>query len=85
MLILLLTMACHMVAHRFAMTPRMDFHSKGLGLGEAGLADPRIHGSLSQSQPDIPPVGGSTSWFGLWETHDDTSDFIVRESPPTVA
>lgn len=67
------------------MTPRMDFQTKGLGLGEAGLADARIHGSLSQSQPDVHRSGGSTSWFGFWETRDEAPDFIVRESTPTVA
>ena len=85
MLILLLTMACHMIAHRFAIPPRMDFQSKGLGLGEAGLPDARIHGSLSQSQPDVPPEGRRTSWFGIWETREDTSDFVVREPLSTVA
>lgn len=74
-----------MVAHRFAVPPRMDFQTKGLGLGEAGLADARIHGSLSQSQPNINPVGGSFSWFGLWETRDDPSDFVIRESTHAVA
>lgn len=67
------------------MTPRMDFKTKGLGLGEAGLADARIHGSLSQARPNVPPVRGGASWFDFGETHDDASDFIVRESPPTVA
>ena len=74
-----------MVAHRFAIPPRMDFRTKGLGLGEAGLADARIHGSLSQSQPDIPPAGGTNGWFGFWESRDDPSDFIVRESSHAVA
>lgn len=85
MFILLFTMACHMIAHRFAVTPRMDFQTKGLGLGEASLADARIHGSLSQSQPNVPRVGGSGGWFGLWETRDDDSDFVVRESMRKVA
>lgn len=85
MLIMLLTMACHMIAHRFAIPPRMDFQTKGLGLGEASLADAHIHGSLSQSQPDIPHPEGGTDWFGLWETRDDASDFVVRDSVPTVA
>jgi len=73
-------MACHMIAHRFAITPRMNFQTKGLGLGEVGLADVHIHGSLSQSQPNVPRVERSAGWFGFWGAHDDTSDFVVRES-----
>lgn len=74
-----------MVAHRFAITPRMDFQTKGLGLGEAGLDDMHIHGSLSQSQPDVPRVGRSDSWFGFWETRDEDLDFVVREPTRNVA
>lgn len=74
-----------MIAHRFAITPRMDFQAKGLGLGEAGLAGAHIHGSLSQSQPDVPPVGANTDWFGFSETRDGASDFVVREGIPGVA
>lgn len=73
-------MTCHMVAHRFAVTPRMDFQTKGLGLGEGNL--PGIHGSLSQSQPDVPHDGG---WFGFWEARDDVSDFVVRDYMHNVA
>ena len=85
MFILLFTMACHMIAHRFAITPRMDFQAKGLGLGEAGLADAHIHGSLSQSQPNVPRVGGSDGWF--WETRDEGEgpDFVVRDTMRNVA
>ena len=79
MLILLFTMACHMIAHRFAITPKMDFQPKALGLGEGSLINGHIHGGLSQSQPDV-RVGGDSSWFGFWETRGDTSDFVVRES-----
>ena len=75
-------MACHMVAHRFAIMPRMDFRTKGLGLGEADLADARIHGSLAQSQPNAPRVERSTGWLGFWEAHDDAPDFVVTESTP---
>jgi len=87
MFILLFTMACHMIAHRFAITPRMDFQTKGLGLGEAGLADAHIHGSLSQSEPNVPRVGGSDSWFGFWEARDEGEDpdFVVRDSMRGVA
>lgn len=85
MFILLFTMACHMVAHRFAVTPRMDFQTKGLGLGEAGLADAHIHGSLSQSQPNIPRVDGSDDCSGLRKTRDNDSDFVVRDSSRKVA
>ena len=73
-------MACHMIAHRFAITPRMNFQTKGLGLGEVGLADVHIHGSLSQSQPNAPRVEKSAGWFGFWGRHDDAPDFVVRES-----
>lgn len=79
MFILLFVMACHMVAHRFAIAPRMSFHTKGLGFGEVGLADPRLHGSLSQSQPSAPPIEKNAGWFGFWETHDDAPDFVVRD------
>jgi len=77
-------MACHMIVHRFAITPRMDFRTKGLGLGEVGLADPHIHDSLSQSQPNIPPIERSTGWFGFWETDATAPDFIVTEALHTV-
>ena len=63
----------------------MDFQTKGLGLGEAGLDDTHIHGSLSQSQPNVPRVGGSDSWFGFWETRDEDLDFVVREPMRNVA
>ena len=72
-------MACHMIAHRFAIAPRMDFQTKGLGLGEVGLADVHIHGSLSQSQPNVPRVERG-SWFSFGGTPDDAPDFVVRES-----
>jgi len=72
-----------MVAHRFAIAPRMDFRTKGLGLGEAGLADAHIHGGLSQPQPDTHRAEGRTSWFDSGD--DDNSDFIVRDSVPGVA
>jgi len=84
MFILLFVMASHMIAHRFAITPRIDFHTKGLGLGNIDLADAHIHGSLSQSQPNIPRIERSASWFGFWETHDDIPDFVVTESMRTV-
>jgi len=58
----------------------MDFQTKGLGFGEVDLANPHIHGSLSQSQPSIPRVERSTDWFGFWEAHDDVPDFVVTES-----
>lgn len=74
-----------MIAHRFAVTPRMDFQTKGLGLGEANLVDAHIHGSLSQSQPKVPHGGGGDSWFGLWETRGDDVDFVVRDSMRAVA
>jgi len=74
-----------MVAHRFAITPRMDFQTKGLGLGEAGLVDSHLHGRLSQPQPSVPRVGGSNGWFGFWETRNDDSDFVVREYMRTAA
>jgi len=73
-------MACHMIAHRFAITPRMNFQTKGLGLGEVGLADVHIHGSLSQPQPNVPRVERGTGWSGFWEMDDNAPDFIVRES-----
>lgn len=79
MLVLLFVMACHMIAHRFAITPRMDFRTKGLGLGEVGLADAHIHGGLSQSQPNAPRVERSVGWFGFWETLDDAPDFVVAD------
>jgi hypothetical protein len=85
MFILLFTMAFHMIAHRFAITPRMDFQTKGLGLGDAGLADGHIHGGLSHPKPDVAHVGGKTGWLGFWETRDDTPDFVVRESTRGVA
>jgi len=69
-----------MIAHRFAIPPRMDFQTKGLGLGEANLADVHIHGGLSQSQPNIPRVERNTGWSGSLGTHDDAPDFVVRES-----
>jgi len=72
-------MVCHMIAHRFAITPRMNFQTKGLGLGEVGLPDPYIHGSLSQSQPSVPPIERSTGWFDFWETYEDAPDFIVTD------
>jgi len=73
-------MACHMVAHRFAIMPRMDFETKGLGLGEVGLPDAHIHG-LSQSQPSGPHVGRSSGWFGFLEVRGDdpSPDFPVAE------
>jgi len=76
-----------MIAHRFAITPRMDFQTKGLGLGEAGLADAHIHGSLSQSQPNIPRVSGGDNWFDFGETRDEGEDldFVVRDSVRGVA
>ena len=77
-------MACHMIVHRFAITPRMYFQTKGLGLGEVSLTDAHIHGSLSQSQPNVPRVERSTGWFGLWETYGDAPDFVVTESMRTV-
>lgn len=80
MFILLFVMACHMIAHRFAITPRMNFQTKGLGLGEAGLADLHIHGSLSQPQPNVPRVERSTGWSDFWGARDDVPDFIVKES-----
>lgn len=62
----------------------MDFQTKGLGLGEAGLVDPhRIHGGLSQ--PDVRRVEGNAGWFDFGETRDDASDFVVRESMPNNA
>lgn len=75
---MLFVMACHMVAHRFAIAPRMNFQTKGLGLGEVGLADAHIHGRLSQSQPNVPNINRGTSWF--WETRDAAPDFIVMEA-----
>ena len=57
----------------------MDFQTKGLGLGEVGLADVHIHGSLSQSQPNVPRVERG-SWFSFGGTPDDAPDFVVRES-----
>jgi len=78
-------MACHMIVHRFAITPRMDFQTKGLGLGEVNLADAHIHSSLSQFQPNVPRVERSTGWFGFWETNDDAPDFVVTESMRTIA
>jgi len=63
----------------------MDFQTKGLGLGEVDLSDAHIHGSLSQSQPNVPRVERSVGWFGFWETYDDASDFVVTESVRTVA
>jgi hypothetical protein len=84
MFILLFVMACHMVAHRFAITPRMDFRTKGLGLGEVGLGDAHIHGNLAQAQPNLPRIERSTGWFGFWETGDDVPDFVVTESTRTV-
>ena len=80
MFILLLVMACHMIAHRFAIAPRMYFQTKGFGLSDADLANTHIHGSLAQSQPNVPRVERSAGWFGFWETHDDAPDFIVTES-----
>jgi len=67
-------MACHMIAHRFAMAPRVDFQTNGLGLGRAGLA---------QSQPNVAHVERSGCWFGFWERHDDAPDFVVTESLST--
>jgi len=84
MFILVVVMACHMIVHRFAITPRMDFQTKGLGLGEVSLADAHIHGSLSQSQPNVPRVERSTGWFGFWETQDAAPDFVVMEAMRTV-
>jgi len=83
--VLLFTMAFHMIAHRFAITPRMDFQTKGLGLGDAGLPDGHIHGGLSKPQPDVAHVRGRTGWLGFWDTRDDTPDFVVRESTRGVA
>jgi len=77
MFILLLVMACHVVAHRFAIAPRMNFQTKGLGFGEVGLPDAHIHDSLSQSQPGIPRVERSTGWF--WEKYDDAPYFVVTD------
>ena len=73
-------MACHMIAHRFAIAPKMNFQTKGLGLGEVDLADAHIHGSLSQPQPNVPRVERSTGWFGFWETPDEAPNFVVTES-----
>jgi len=66
--------ACHMIAHKFAIMPRMDFQTKGLGLGEAGLADAHI-------QPNTLHVGRSDGWFGFLEARGDTQspDFAVAE------
>jgi len=69
-----------MIAHRFAVTPRMNFQTKGLGFGEVGLPDANIHNSLSQSQPSIPRVERSTGWFGFWGKHDDAPDFVVMDA-----
>jgi len=77
MFILLFVMACHMIAHRFAMAPRMDFQTNGLGLG---LADEHVHGGLAQPQPHAERSG---CWFGFWERHDDAPDFVVTETIPT--
>ena len=79
MFILLFVMACHMIAHRFAITPRMNFQTNGLGFGEVGLPDAHIHGSLSQSQPSIPHVERSTGWFDFWGKCDDAPDFVVMD------
>jgi len=76
-------MACHMIAHRFAIAPKMDFQTKGLGLGRVGFADVHIHGGLAESQPSVPHVERSTGWFSFWETHDDAPDFVVAEIIPT--
>jgi len=78
--ILLFVMACHMIAHRFAITPRMNFQTKGLGLGEVDIENTHIHGSLSQSQPNAPRVERSTNWLTFWETYGDAPDFVVTES-----
>jgi len=79
MFFMFFVMACHMIAYRLAIMPRMDFQPKGLGLGEAGLVDDHIHG-LSQSQPNAPHAG-SNGWFGLWEARGDdpSPDFGVAE------
>lgn len=79
-------MACHMIAHSFAVTPRMDFKTKGLGFGRVDVADARIHGSLAQSQPDVPHalVERSTDWFGFWEARDVATDFVVTDSARTI-
>lgn len=63
-----------MIAHKFAIMPRMDFQTKGLGLGEAGLADAHI-------QPNTLHVGRSDGWFGFLEARGDTPspDFAVAD------
>jgi len=71
-----------MIAHRFAMTPRMDFQTKGLGLGEVQLTNAHVHGRLSQSLPSAPRER-SVGWFGFWGIYDGVPDFIVEESVPT--
>jgi len=76
MLVTLFVMACHMIAHRFAIMPRMDFQTKGLGLGEAGLADAHIHG-LPQSQPNVPHVGRGNGWEARGDV--PSPDFVVAE------
>jgi len=80
MFFMFFVMACHMIAHRLAVMPRMDFQPKGLGLGEAGLVDEHIHG-LPHSKPNVPHVGRSNGWFGFWEARGDvpSPDFDVVE------
>jgi len=79
MFILLFVMACHMIAHRFAIPPRMHFRMKGFGFGEGDLADAHVHGRLGQSQPNSPPVERSSGWSGFWERQDDAPNFVVTE------
>jgi len=69
-----------MIAHRFAIMPRMDFQPKGLGLGEAGLDEGRIHGP-PPPRPHAPHVGRNGGWFGFWEARGDvpSPDFGVAE------
>jgi len=77
-------MACHMIAHGFSLTPRMDFETKGLGLGRVNVADAHIHGSLAQTQPSVPHVERSADWFSFWERRDDIPDFVAAESSRTI-
>jgi hypothetical protein len=76
--ILLFVMACHMIAHSFAVTPRMDFQTKGLGFGRVDVADARIHGSLAQSQPNVAHarVERSTDWTESVRTIEDATDAL---------
>lgn len=73
-----------MIAHRFAITPRMDFQTKTLGFARVDLPNVRVHGGLAQSQPSGARVERSADWFGFWETREDASDFVVTESSRTL-